>query len=549
MNRLVVVRLSGQTSNGGYQTITEIGNERAASDIEIRGCLPALNQELLKEFEEWRDAFLRLDLNTRLKVKKISVEENDYRYYPNSLKEDQKNNYLVAHVEKLAKSLSFKFHKWLDSEGFRETLQKLKTKNSLSDNIQIIVCTNDTRIFSLPWNSWDFLELFKNASVSFSSSSESYSSSSSRQPERWEGLKVLAIMGDNDGIDLERDLAIIKNSNSPDIFVRNLRQPSSEILRRELERGCWDILFFSGHSETINGKGILYLGHGESIFLSDLRSSLRKSISKGLKLAIFNSCDGIGLAKDIQDFQIPQVIVMREPIPDKVAHAFLSFYIEGIQEIENGSPFYLAEKYARAKVSSELVCADWLPIIFQNHKVPSPVKGVLRKSRTADTSRPDPNAEIRRNIQITFEDKPRNCRVTQPVSKDSIGEIQYLGAHWKAQIVPINTYVFNDTIFFPGDEVCVVARKGNLYFVASPQALGDDHRLDKVKKIIDKEYQHGESNRKLEISGFKMHMFVCFWLGLIGIFAISLVSISGAKETISNGSYDALRSESVNSSN
>lgn len=520
MNRLVVVRLSEQSLGGGYQTITEIGNEGAASDIEIQGSLPKLPQNFLEEIEEWRGAFVRLDVNTRLKVKKIPID-NDKFYHYHSLKGIKDSKYLASHIENLAESLKTKINQWLRSGGFQETLQKLRSENKFSDNIQIIIRTNDVKVFSLPWNSWDFLDFFKNASIAFSSSNESHVPIASRYPGRLEGLKVLAIMGDNEGIDLDQDLAIIKNSNNPDIFVRPLLQPNSEILRRELERGCWDILFFSGHSETIDGKGILYLGHGESIFLSELRNSLKKAISGGLKLAIFNSCDGIGLAKDIQDLQIPQVIVMREPISDKVAHIFLAAYIEGIQELDSNSPLYLAERYARTKLASRLTCADWLPIIFQNHKVSSPVKGILRKSSYSSSSRPDPYEDIRKSLRTTLETNSKTCRVIQPISKDSVGEIQYLGALWKARLFPVSAYEGNDIIFFPGDEVCVVARKGNLCFIAHPQVLKNNRYLREIKRAINKDWQY---DRNLEMPGFKMHLIMCLFMSLFGVAAISYLS-------------------------
>ena len=221
------------------------------------------------------------------------------------------------------------------------------------------------------------------------------------------------------------------------------------------------------------------------------------------------------------NFQIPQTIVMREPIPDRIAHVFLASYIEGVQNLESNSPLYLAERYARTKIASELICADWLPIVFQNHKMPSPIKGILRKSRYSNSSRPDPYEEIRKTLKTTLEVNPKTCKVIQPVSKDSIGEIQYLGALWKAQIFPVSSCETSDIIFFPGDEVCVVARKGNLCFVLSPQVLNDNCSLNKIKRIVDKDCQRNKNGLKTEISGFKMHLIICICMSLIGIFSIS----------------------------
>jgi hypothetical protein len=64
-----------------------------------------------------------------------------------------------------------------------------------------------------------------------------------------------------------------------------------------------------------------------SLTIEQLRYGLKRAIASGLKLAIFNSCDGLGLAWDLADLQIPQVIVMREPVPDRVAQAFLKSFL------------------------------------------------------------------------------------------------------------------------------------------------------------------------------------------------------------------------------
>ena len=97
-----------------------------------------------------------------------------------------------------------------------------------------------------------------------------------------------------------------------------------------------------------------------------MRYALRTSVSKGLKLAIFNSCDGLGLANSLSDLGIPQIIVMREPVPDPVAQSFLRYFLKAFARRE---PFYLAVRQAREQLQGlegEFPCATWLPVIFQN---------------------------------------------------------------------------------------------------------------------------------------------------------------------------------------
>ncbi|MEO0969096.1 MAG: CHAT domain-containing protein, partial [Cyanobacteria bacterium J06639_18] len=67
----------------------------------------------------------------------------------------------------------------------------------------------------------------------------------------------------------------------------------------------------------------------------------------GLKLAIFNSCDGLGLAKELGDLNIPQTIVMRENVPDIIAHEFLKNFLKSFAA---GESLHLAVRYARLQL-------------------------------------------------------------------------------------------------------------------------------------------------------------------------------------------------------
>lgn len=84
------------------------------------------------------------------------------------------------------------------------------------------------------------------------------------------------------------------------------------------------------------------------------------------RLAIFNSCEGLGLACQLISLHIPQMIVMREPVPDLVAQEFLKHFLEAFS---HGESFYLAVREAGEKLQgleSDFPCASWLPVICQN---------------------------------------------------------------------------------------------------------------------------------------------------------------------------------------
>jgi branched-chain amino acid transport system substrate-binding protein len=93
---------------------------------------------------------------------------------------------------------------------------------------------------------------------------------------------------------------------------------------------------------------------------------MKTALANGLKLAIFNSCDGLRLAGALAHLHIPLVIVMREPVPDQVAQAFLRYFLQAFAQ---GQSVYLAVREARERLQGlegQYPCATWLPIICQN---------------------------------------------------------------------------------------------------------------------------------------------------------------------------------------
>ena len=124
-------------------------------------------------------------------------------------------------------------------------------------------------------------------------------------------------------------------------------------------------MFFAGHSYS-KDKGIIQLNSKQAIALDKLSNALKKAISRGLKLVIFNSCDGLGLAQSLADLHIPQIIVMREPVPDMVAQEFLRHFLVAFS---SGQSLYTAVRSARERLQGlegEYPCATWLPVICQN---------------------------------------------------------------------------------------------------------------------------------------------------------------------------------------
>lgn len=175
--------------------------------------------------------------------------------------------------------------------------------------------------------------------------------------------KVSAIFGNSKGIDLRKERIFLEQL-SAQAEIEFLLEPRLEILNEQLWQE-WDILFFAGHSYS-KERGIIQLNRTDAIALEQLKYALKKAISKGLKLTIFNSCDGLGLAQALFDLHIPQVIIMREPVPDVVAQEFLKHFLA---TFSSGQSLYTSVREAREKLQKlegKYACATWLPVICQN---------------------------------------------------------------------------------------------------------------------------------------------------------------------------------------
>ena len=93
-------------------------------------------------------------------------------------------------------------------------------------------------------------------------------------------------------------------------------------------------------------------------------------------MAIFNSCDGLGLAYQLAEGEaiyLPFIIVMREPVPDDVAPKFLRYFLE--EYAKNGTSLDNALRDARQRLQGleqDYPCATWLPVICQSSEETPP---------------------------------------------------------------------------------------------------------------------------------------------------------------------------------
>lgn len=354
MGKLVVLKLGDGSFKVGFPVTLQIGEDERQPCLEIVGKLPPL-PEIPQSYDVWATSYRRLGLRSR--------RENSIDFRLEARVAQVTNVSMVENCCNAAQDLRDRLNAWLASESFRPIRERLLEQLSPSEEIRLIIQTENIWLRRLPWHLWDFCDRYSKAEIALSSPIVI-------RPEQTTAVhskvRILAILGNSTGINIQADRSLLEQL--PDAEVRFLVEPQRHELNDELWKQGWDILFFAGHSSShANGAmGQIYLNQTDSLTLDQLRFAVKKAVERGLKIAIFNSCDGLGLAKNLEDLQIPQIVVMREPVPDRISQEFLKYFLAAFSK---GESFYLSVREARERLQGledRFPCATWLPIICQN---------------------------------------------------------------------------------------------------------------------------------------------------------------------------------------
>ncbi|NET05001.1 MAG: CHAT domain-containing protein [Symploca sp. SIO2B6] len=343
--KLVILKLDGDVERQGFRVTLAIGSEGDRSSIEVTGELPPAPELVTQLQHHWLGKYRSLATPYRIKARRIT--------YGTSLTECQKS----------ALELGERLRAWLNCEQFRLIDRRLREALNPEEEIRLLIRTEDKHLQKLPWHLWDLFERYPKAEAILSALKfERLSQPIATKPKS--KVKILAILGHSEGIDIEADRQLLEAL--PQAQITFLVEKTRKEINDQLWEQPWDIIFFAGHSNTEGETGRIYINPEESLTIDELWYALRTAVKKGLNLAIFNSCEGLGLALRLSDLHIPQIIVMRELVPDQVAQEFLKYFLRAFA---GGKSFHLAEREARERLQGlehEFPCASWLPIIFQN---------------------------------------------------------------------------------------------------------------------------------------------------------------------------------------
>ena len=289
----------------------EISSDMHRPSIEICGELPPA-PDLVTNFSQWQKKYRNLGKQSRLEPIEMT--------FGGSV-----NNLEVCRES--ANTLRDRMKAWLDSQSFHPVDRRLREELSVSEPIRFLIRTQDRYLRHLPWHYWDFFERYSKAEFAIGSLSYRQIKVPKKPAITKQKIKILAILGNSAGIDIEKDRSFLESldENAEIVF---LVEKSRQEVNNYLWKQSWDILFFAGHSKTEEEQGIIEINPQESLTIDELKYGLEQAIANGLQLAIFNSCDGLGLAYELEQLNLPQLILMRQPVPDQVAQEFLKHYLE-----------------------------------------------------------------------------------------------------------------------------------------------------------------------------------------------------------------------------
>ncbi len=384
MKKNISLRLGQGNFKSGFSSILLkiYEGEKLLEEIDT-GSLPP-NQEIENNYQKWQwlyealiaqgGSFLDGDFDS----KSINFQPRMLEFAEDNIERGSQESAteLTAYMIEI-------INQWLNSSEFQLIDQALRTNINTQDEVILVIQSDNEILRKLPWHEWNFFKKYTKAEVALSA--PKFSLKLKQKSLTTGKVRILAIIGDCTNIDPEADLNTLRNNREVELEI--VSQPSrKQICDRLREKSGWDILFYAGHSKSNAQKGWISINAKTKLEISELNSALEVAIQNGLQLAIFNSCQGLGLVPQLEELGIPQIIVMREQVQNQVAQEFLA---EFIASFSSGKSFYLAIREARGRlkdIEDKYYCASWLPVVCQHWSVQPPTWEELRDSPLPFTS-------------------------------------------------------------------------------------------------------------------------------------------------------------------
>ncbi len=300
MGKVAILKVGHGNFEQGFDVLLQIKTDDNCLLAELEGQLPP-NPGLEGCYVSWQTRFRRLQgasqSSRRLNTETEEAWEIDESFQSNSSAVDD-----FSRCQRLVRDVEKRMKKWLQSSTpkWQCIRERLRVEFAQGESeIRLIIQTKNPRLWKLPWHVWDLLEEY-HTGLGYTLPGFSANFTPVNRSSRSNKVRILAVLGDKRHLNLQPDQEAIRKLKGAEVtflhqprstqFIKTLRQPKG-----------WDILFFAGHSKTEETTGRIYLSEKESLRLDEFKNTLKEAINNGLKIAVFNSCDGLGLAQELKN--------------------------------------------------------------------------------------------------------------------------------------------------------------------------------------------------------------------------------------------------------
>lgn len=359
MSKVVLLKIGDGDFKTGFSVNLRI-QETGKVPFERDGRLdPASNIPHL--YQDWRNVYVHRRM-LHYRKKEICRGNDTYRALTKI-----EGGITRFSIKDSGQELALSLDRWLgeNNVGFRPIREALLDRLNQSDTIRFTIAPREGILWQLPWHLCELFQRYPHSDVTLGSPDNPLATVADSTRSR---LKILVLLGQAEELDLKADLQLLRDCLPEEA---ELADPLIATDRETLNEALWqhdiDILFFAGHSTSQGSEGRFFLNETDSITIAELKYALQQAIDRGLKLAIFNSCDGVKLAQELAEIKMPAIVVMREPVPDEAAHCFLEYFLKAFAR--DKEPLYKAVRKARERLhglEKQYPCASWLPVLYQH---------------------------------------------------------------------------------------------------------------------------------------------------------------------------------------
>lgn len=326
---MILLKLKFRENRNPKGWNVELNVERL--EVETEGFLSLLPLELESSLRQWQSAYYQIK-----SVRACIAPKPGVRLIPKSVT----NHYSPENTILVKKHLN----QWLSSSDLRwkpiqnKLIEIAQQLEHIDEEICVIVETENLLLQSLPWEEWDiFQKYYPQAGIALNIPKNLDRTIINPIPKSRE-VRVLVVVGRSNDINTKDDLEIIEDLKEYGAKVVCLMQPNFKDLHQALgDKEGFHIFVFTGHSGSKDDGSIgwIELNEKDSFSIEQLKEGLKEAIKKGLQLAICNSCDGLGLAEQLAKLNLPQSVVMCEPLPDSVAIEFFKHFFKKFSDNES----------------------------------------------------------------------------------------------------------------------------------------------------------------------------------------------------------------------